>query len=262
MADDKTGWGNVPELPPDAPERYREDAIEFESNKRLQQDRDRAGRLVDRVLGRYDDDETFGKEEIDEDDLSNFNSMGLRRAPRKGPKKPLPMPHPSFRYNDNEITGEERERFLEALSLCGDWNHASHSVGRSGSGFRKLATEDPMFSLDVQHCAQNYRELLHQELVRRIFVGDDVPVCGKDEVLGWVTKRSDRLLEFELEHRWPQLYNSKYKAGAGDDTGRSGVLVVPEKLQRGEWSEVAAKSLAKNTAAGPEPAPRLTKKIE
>lgn len=257
---DKPTWSNPPaDLDDDARAAWQRDATMQEGDRRRARAQAKADAVVAASLGRYDgqpDDDG-----IDDDDHSNFNGDGLRIAPRIGPRKPLPMPPTKFRYLSGTISPDEREAFLQALSLCGDWNHASHSVGRSGTALRELAKTDPMFSLDVQQCAQNYRELLHQELVRRIFVGDDEPVVGKDGILGYVTKRSDRLLEFELKHRWPQLYSENYKA-AEDSTGQSGVLVVPEQLERGTWSHVAANSLAKNTSADAKPQPKLTKPVD
>lgn len=160
------------------------------------------------------------------------------------------LPPPLVSNRANEITPEMRERFLSNYAQTGIWNQSSYDVGCSGAAMKRLASEDPGFSLMVAEAVQDFRELIQAEIIRRGVRGVVEPVFGRggkdcpDQIVGYVRKFSDRLLELEARAAWPKRYRENVESLDGR---RYGVLVVPGMASPEEWQIEARKALQRPT---------------
>lgn len=148
------------------------------------------------------------------------------------------------RQGGKPITIDECMAFLELYSKRGIWNQCAYELGRSGKAFRDKAREDPVFAVMVGEAAQDWRERLQSEIIRRGYHGYLEPVfAGKEgDHVGYIRKFSDRLLQMEMEAAWPERYRPGHKAQADLNMGQtSGVMVVPGVAKSvEEWKNAIA----------------------
>ncbi len=98
------------------------------------------------------------------------------------------------------LTPERRERFLAALSECGNIGQAAReatpgAVGDASSTFREARRNDPTLDAAVEDALEAYRDKIRAEAHRRGVVG--IPVDVRDPngvVIGSKLVASDRVL--------------------------------------------------------------------
>lgn len=223
-------------------EPHLEDSVEgldgFESFDKAKRDLDRAAAAEESYRrARHYEDPTDGgdTDEVTQNDINIEDHTRRKFAPQVFVSK----------VGGNPITIDECMSFLALYAERGIWNDCAYELGRSGKAFRDKAREDPVFAVMVGEAAQDWREKLQAEVIRRGYRGYLEPVfAGKEgEHVGYIRKFSDRLLQMELEAAWPDRYRPGHKAQADLNLAQtSGVMVVPgvaSSVQ--EWKDAIAK---------------------
>lgn len=111
------------------------------------------------------------------------------------------------------IDDTRRQVFLDHLRQYGIATAAAkaaspHASERHGAvaGFRQHAKRDPEFAAAWEAALEEAREHVEMELHRRAVVGWEEPVYQRGELVGSVTKFSDRLLELRAKGLMPERY--------------------------------------------------------
>ena len=129
----------------------------------------------------------------------------------------LPTPSEQRRRS---LTRTEREEFLSALSNGWSVRHAAVHAGRNWRRFYQLREKDETFAAQWAEAADAGTDVLEHEAYRRAVESVAEPVYQGGELVGTVQRYSDRLLEFLLRGRRPQVYRDN--VARVELTGRAG----------------------------------------
>ena len=126
--------------------------------------------------------------------------------------------------------------FIEALRATGSVTRAAKYAGRSRNQAYHVRRQSEDFAAQWDDALEEGTDLLDAEARRRAVTGIDKPVFYKGEVVGSITKYSDRLLMFLLRAHRPQVFRDGGKVkqpGATDvDVDRDIEKRIMEKLDR------------------------------
>ena len=126
--------------------------------------------------------------------------------------------------------------FIEALRATGSVTRAAKYAGRSRNQAYHVRRQSEDFAAQWDDALEEATDLLDAEARRRAVTGTDKPVFYKGEVVGSITKYSDRLLMFLLRAHRPQVFRDGGKVkqpGATDvDVDRDIEKSILEKLDR------------------------------
>lgn len=109
------------------------------------------------------------------------------------------------------LTEERKEVFLSELRRHGIVSAAAraaspHAKGTCAPSFYILRKNDPAFAAAWDDAIEQATGSVELEIHRRAVEGYDEPVYQKGELVGTVTKYSDRLLELRAKALLPQKY--------------------------------------------------------
>ena len=126
--------------------------------------------------------------------------------------------------------------FIEALRATGNVTRAAQYAGRSRNQAYHVRRHSEDFAAQWDEALEEGTDLLEAEARRRAVTGIDKPVYYKGEVVGSITKYSDRLLMFLLRAHRPQKFRDggKVKQTGATDVGvdRDREKAILEKLDR------------------------------
>ena len=128
--------------------------------------------------------------------------------------------------------------FIEALRATGNVTRAAKYAGRSRNQAYHVRRHSEDFAAQWDDALEEGTDLLDAEARRRAVTGIDKPVYYKGEVVGSITKYSDRLLMFLLRAHRPQVFRDggKVKHTGATDVGidRDIEKRIVERLDRME----------------------------
>ena len=124
-------------------------------------------------------------------------------------------------YNVTDMTHKRdwKPAFIEALRATGSVTRAAKYAGRSRNQAYHVRRQSEDFAAQWDEALEEGTDLLDAEARRRAVTGTDKPVFYKGEVVGSITKYSDRLLMFLLRAHRPQVFRDGGKVenpGASD----------------------------------------------
>lgn len=123
-----------------------------------------------------------------------------------------------------QILLRQKEIFLEELARTGNITAAARTAGwRYPTIAEEHRKDDPQFALAWIDAQRQANDALVAEARRRAVEGVQEPVFFKGEIVGSITKHSDKLLELLMKGEMPE----KYGSAQATDTDDSGVLVIP-----------------------------------
>lgn len=133
--------------------------------------------------------------------------QGIDPAKMKDSPRPALFEHRMSTLVDLYFTPEQKVDFVRKFAACGRVMEAARAAGvNPRSVYLALRPShsnfDPEFAERVALARQDYREMIEAEVHRRAVDGWDEPVFGgknKDQIVGYVRKYSDRLLEFHAK---------------------------------------------------------------
>lgn len=142
------------------------------------------------------------------------------------------------------ILQKQKELFLDQLARTGNVTSAALMAGWKYPTIADMhREEDPDFAYAWIDAKRRANHALEAEARRRAVEGVKEPVFHKGEIVGSVTKYSDKMLELVLKAEMPEKYKD---AQLGDSTS-SGVLVVPRSNRNAdnevditEWEKYAS----------------------
>lgn len=138
------------------------------------------------------------------------------------------------------IVQKQKEIFLEQLARTGNVTSAARMAGWKyptvAEQFREI---DPDFAFAWADAKRRANDALEMEARRRAVEGVQEPVFHKGEIVGSVTKYSDKLLEVILKAEMPEKYREMQLASSD----QPGVLMIPrssEERDITDWEKDAA----------------------
>lgn len=147
-------------------------------------------------------------------------------------KDPIPQPKGAYKF-DKDL----QERFLRSYAETGLIWQSCRVVDVSEETIRRYMKNNiEDFATRFEEARGLYRDKLEAEIHRRAVNGWKEEVYGgkdRDELVGYVTRYSDRLLEFHAKRHIPE-YRDKQQL---DVNVRGGVIAVPLPSQTGEQWE-------------------------
>lgn len=136
--------------------------------------------------------------------------------------------------------------YLEILALTGRIGEAARAAGACMEVFRLLRLNDEKFKELHEEALQDYRDRLEAEAHRRAVEGWEEPVYQKGELVGYVTKHSDKMLELLLKRHIPEFTDRV----AVDAKHSGGVMVIPQTaLSEEEWEQQEGSKARHGSAA-------------
>lgn len=124
-------------------------------------------------------------------------------------------------------------RFLAAFAATGRLGTACRAVGLGNQALENARERFPDFDEAIDEAYQEFTDRLHEEAVRRAVDGWDEPVFYQGEVVGYIRRKSDRILEMLLKAHIPDKFRDKLDVNASV-TG--GVLVAPAAVTVADWA--------------------------
>lgn len=122
-----------------------------------------------------------------------------------------------------EITPQQRDKFLKRLkSSAGNVSKAAQAAGIGRTSVYNYRDSDPEFKAAWDEVIDFVVDAMEQEMHRRSTAGVLEPVFYKGEAVGKIRKFSDRLLEFALKAKRPEVYRERFDV----NTNVSGSLDV------------------------------------
>lgn len=144
----------------------------------------------------------------------------------------------------SKVTPEVLELFLDHIRKTGRKYESAKIAGVSYATLSTYMNKNMWNLADrVAEAMEDYREAIEQEIHRRAIEGVPEPIIGgkdRDEIITYVQRYSDRLLEFHAKRHIPE-----YRASTQVDLNvRGGVIAVPAQPTTIEaWAETATKAL-------------------
>lgn len=106
---------------------------------------------------------------------------------------------------------QQKQKFLaKLLSTAGNVAKASKAAGISRSAAYEHKTADADFSQSWDNIINEVADVMEEEVYRRGTKGVLEPVFYKGEMVAKIRKYSDRLLEFALKGKRPDVYRERF----------------------------------------------------
>lgn len=105
-----------------------------------------------------------------------------------------------------------RQTQLNALKVIRQGYTLKRGAEVAGTTYNTLLgwrQNDPLFAAEVAEAMLEGNDRLHEEAVRRAAEGVQEPVFYQGQVSGYITRYSDRLLEFLMSHRDKQFRSTQ-----------------------------------------------------
>ena len=132
-----------------------------------------------------------------------------------------------------KFDADMRHRFLQYYALTGQLVKSSREIGISPTTVRTLRKNDPAFDEAMQEAADEFRESIEREVLRRAVFGVDEPVFQGGEEVGTKRVYSDALLMMAMKK-----FDPSYKETHQVDVNVSpGVLAVPMTESEEDWEK-------------------------
>src|SRR5204862_7540470 len=113
------------------------------------------------------------------------------------------------------LTPQEKQKFLKKLlSSLGNVSKAAQSISISRNTAYEHKKADTDFAAAWDDIQDAVADAMEQELIRRSTKGYIEPVYYKGEIVGKIRKFSDRLLEFGLKGKRPEIYRERLDLNA------------------------------------------------
>ncbi len=159
-------------------------------------------------------------------------------------------PYYSLR-KDFHFTAAKKEIFIFTLAEIGTVPAAAEAAGIStGTAYQHHAPNSPRFDPDFAEAwddaIQEYNASVEREIHERAINGWQEPVFGgkdKDEVVGHITKKSERLLTVLAKRRMPKEYGDKVELTKVGGTGGSSSTEIAPGVDLTQLSEKQRKKL-------------------
>lgn len=124
-------------------------------------------------------------------------------------------------------------RFCALLACLGRESSAARAVGLSPMVISAAKKQLPSFQEAAQEAYSEFCDRLHSEAFRRAVDGWNEPVFYQGAVVGYIKRKSDRILELMLKAHMPEKFGDKVDVNA-NVTG--GVLLVPAGQSVEDWT--------------------------
>lgn len=109
------------------------------------------------------------------------------------------------------LTTNQKQKFLAKLATsAGNVSKAAKAAGISRSATYVAKTTDADFSVSWENVINTVVDAMEEELHRRAAKGVLEPVFYKGEMVAKIRKYSDRLLEFALKGKRPDVYRERF----------------------------------------------------
>ena len=133
------------------------------------------------------------------------------------------------------VTAKKRQRFINALKVCGNVSEAARSAGVGRTALYAHRKADPAFAADWEAAAELGVEGLEDEARRRAHDGVDEPLTSAKGLIYdadghpvTVRKYSDTLLIFLLKGARPERYRDNVHVTAPANLG---ITVILEQMR-------------------------------
>lgn len=140
-----------------------------------------------------------------------------------------------------QILNAQKELFIEELARTGNVTAAARTAGWKYPTVAEMyRKEDPDFDLAWSDAQKQANDALVAEARRRAMEGVQEPVFFKGEIVGSITKYSDKLLEVLLKGEMPEKFGNT----PAQETEQSGVLLIPrspDTVTIEDWEADAAR---------------------
>lgn len=122
--------------------------------------------------------------------------------------------------------------FLDALAKCGVITYAAQIVGVDRSTVYRHRDANPEFAAAWDDAIETSTDLIEREVFRRAVEGVTEPVVSAGKHVVDVQRYSDRLAEFLLRARRPEIYRERAELHHSGSIGLS-VVALAEKAREG-----------------------------
>jgi hypothetical protein len=110
----------------------------------------------------------------------------------------------------SELLPQDKAKFLQKLaSSAGNVSKAAQAVKISRSAAYDHKSKDADFSNAWDNVIETVADAMEQEMYRRAVKGVQEPVFYKGQIVGKIRKFSDKLLEFGLKGKRPDIYRDR-----------------------------------------------------
>jgi hypothetical protein len=110
-----------------------------------------------------------------------------------------------------ELTPDQKQKFLAKLSAtAGNVSKAAQAAKISRSVAYIHKAKDADFSQAWDNINEAVADAMEQEMYRRAVKGVQEPVFYKGDMIAKIRKFSDRLLEFGLKGKRPEVYRERF----------------------------------------------------
>lgn len=110
-----------------------------------------------------------------------------------------------------QLTSQEKQKFLQKLAQnLGNVSKAATAAKISRSAAYLYKDKDADFSKAWDDIEAAVADAMEQEMVRRAIKGYQEPVFYKGQMIAKIRKFSDRLLEFGLKGKRPEVYRERF----------------------------------------------------
>lgn len=133
---------------------------------------------------------------------------------------------------------DAKERFLDMFSKTSRVMMSADAAGISLQTVRDHIKNDPDFAEAYEEAKERYRDRCHEQADKLMFEGVDQPLLGgkdKDQIITYVTKYSEGLLQMELKRVDPS-YKDRSEI---EHKGGGGVLIAPAGMSPEDWIKAA-----------------------
>src|SRR5690554_3190265 len=113
-------------------------------------------------------------------------------------------------------TQPRKDRMVKCLAETGMITRAAKAAGIPLSRHYQWMKSDPEYALAIREAMEQAADLLEEEAIRRARDGVKEPVYYKGEIVGYVYKYSDSLLQFLLRGLRREKYGDKIDLKSGD----------------------------------------------
>lgn len=132
---------------------------------------------------------------------------------------------------------DAKVRYLNAICLTGRIGESARAAGVSMEVVRQTRKADEYFGELHDEAMQYYKDLIEAEVHARAIEGWEEPVYQKGELCGYITKKSDKMLELLAKRHIPE-YTERMSLNANVS---GGVMVIPASAQTDEeWEKQEA----------------------
>lgn len=126
---------------------------------------------------------------------------------------------------NKRLNNNTKTQILELIEEYGTIGKAAKMFGVALATLHRARKEDPHFERDIQQALQLHRDKIDLEVYKRAMEGWDEPVYFQGQVVGYVKKKSDKLLQFYAKRHIKEYRESDSSGSINVNAG--GVLVLP-----------------------------------